>query len=564
MHSTMPDAPLTTARILRYATTVHASSQVATWNGEGLDTRSYAEVGERAARLAHALRDRLGTRTDEQSVIGTLMWNNARHLELFAAVPAMGSVLHTVNWRMPADQMTHTIAHAGDEVLVVDADLLEPLAPVLARLPDTVRHVVVAGPGDHEALSGFTGGVHDYEELITGLPGDHPWQDRLDEHSAAMICYTTGTTGKPKGVVYSHRSIFLHCYQVLSPSHYGISPHDTLFPVVPMYHAGGWCIPHAAFFTGAGLLLPDRFTGAAPLARMIDRGRPTFSAAVPTVWSSLLPELDTRAHDTASLTRVYVGGSACPPALIAAYRDRHAIELLHGWGMTETMGLVSAAVPPRGADADEEWAYRLSQGRFPPSVEFRLVDPDGAPVPHDGVATGELHLRGPDVTCAYHGEGAPEEHFTADGWLRTGDVGSISPDGYLRLTDRVKDVIKSGGESISSVRLENALMEHAAVAEAAVIAVPDDRWGERPLAAVSLRHNGTDPAELRDFLAERLDAWMVPERWAVLPAVPKTSVGKYDKGAIRDQYAHGLLPVVRLDRHHGARADTGRPGLVNG
>ncbi|MCP2256623.1 fatty-acyl-CoA synthase [Streptoalloteichus tenebrarius] len=571
MYSTMPDAPLTIARILRYGTTVHASSTVATWNGKGFDRRSYAEVGERAASLAHALRDRLGVRPgtraeSEQSVVGTFMWNNARHFELFVAVPAMGAVLHTLNWRMPADHLAYTIGHAGDEVIFVDAGLAETLAPVLARLPETVRHIVVAGPGGREALSGFTGQVHDYEELISGYPGDYPWEERLDERAAATICYTTGTTGKPKGVVYSHRSTYLHCFQVISPSHYNISPHDVILQITPIFHASGWCIPHAAFFTGAELLLPDRFTRADSLARMIDEGQPTFSAAVPTIWSSLLEELDTRAYNTGSLTRAYVGGSTCPPALMAAYRDRHSIELLHGWGMTETAGLVSAAVPPRGASADEEWAYRVSQGRFPPSVEFRLVGPDGTLAPHDGVATGELQLRGPDVTCAYHGgEGAPPqrpaESFTEDGWLRTGDVGAITANGYLKLTDRVKDVIKSGGEFISSVRLENTLMEHSAVVEAAVVAVSDDRWGERPLAAVSLRDSDVDLAELRDFLAERLDAWMVPERWAVLPAIPKTSVGKYDKRAIRDQYVDGQLPIVVLDRHHGSRP-TRRPGLI--
>ncbi|GAA1295321.1 long-chain-fatty-acid--CoA ligase [Saccharothrix xinjiangensis] len=572
MHSTMPDAPLTIARILRHGATVHAPSTVATWNGKGFDRRSYAEVGERAARLAHALRDRLGVRPgaraeSEQGVIGTFMWNNARHLELFLAVPSMGAVLHTLNWRMNADQLAYTIGHAGDEVIVVDASLTELLAPVLARLSGTVRHVVVAGDGGREALSGFTGEVHDYEQLISGCPGDYPWEDRLDERAAATICYTTGTTGKPKGVVYSHRSTYLHCFQVVAPSHYGISPRDTIFSIAPMFHVNGWCIPHAAFFTGAELILPDHFTRAASLARMIEEGRPTFSAAVPTVWSSLLEELDARTYDTGSLRRAFVGGSACPPALMAAYRDRHSIQLLHGWGMTETMGLVTAAVPPRGTGADEEWSYRVSQGRFPPSVEFRLVGQDGAPVPHDGVATGELQLRGPDVTSAYRGvDGVPlerpAENFAADGWLRTGDVGSITGNGFLRLTDRVKDVIKSGGEFISSVQLENTLMEHSAVIDAAVVAVPDDRWGERPLATVSLRHDGTDLAELRDFLAERIDAWMVPERWAVLPTVPKTSVGKYDKRAIRDQYAGGLLPVVRLGRHHGDRPATRRSGLV--
>lgn len=562
MRSTMPDIPLTAARILRYGSGVHGASNVSTWNGKGFDRRSYAEVGERGARLAHAFRGRLGVRvgtgtTGEQSVIGTLMWNNARHLELFVTVPAMGAVLHTLNPRMSSRHMAYTVENAGDEVIVVDAGLVEALVPVLPHLPRSVRHIVVAGASDRELLAGFAGEVHDYEELISDGPLDYPWAEQLDEGAAAVVCYTSGTTGLPKGVVYSHRAMYLHSLQLVAPSHYNVSQRDVLFPVAPMFHVNGWGIPHVAFLTGADLLLPDVHTQAASLARMIERGRPTFSAAVPTVWASLLEELDTQTYDTSSLRTVFVGGFACPPALMAAYRDRHSIQFLHGWGMTETLGAVSAAVPPGGLDADEEWAYRVSQGRFPASLRFRLVGSDGAFVPHDGVSMGELQVRGPDVTHAYHGGVnaapiRPADNFTSDGWLRTGDIGRISPDGFLTLTDRVKDVIKSGGEFISSVDLENTLMEHPAVSEAVVVAVPDERWGERPLAAVSLREDADiGPEELRDFLAHHLDTWMVPERWTILRAVPKTSVGKYDKRRVQEQYHQGEFDVVRLSRRAG-------------
>ncbi|MBB5953939.1 fatty-acyl-CoA synthase [Saccharothrix tamanrassetensis] len=575
MHSTMFAMPLTIARILRHGSTIHGSSTVGTWNGDGFDRLTYAEVGERAARLAHALRTRLGvdvgTRPqDRQGVVGTFMWNNARHLELCLAVPAMGAVAHPVNLRMTDAQIAYTVRHSGDEVLVVDAVLIDVLAPVLPLLPSTLRHIVVAGPGDRGPLAGFAGEVHDYEELIADSPSDYPWEEELDEHTAAVICYTSGTTGHPKGIVYSHRSIYLHCLQGAAPNRYDLTLRETAFPIGPMFHVNGWGIPHAAFATGADLLLTDRHSKPASLARIIEAGRPGVAAAVPTVWTGLLDELDARPRDTSSLRRGLVGGSACPPGLIAAYRERHGVELLHAWGMAETSSLVTTALPPRGVDAEQEWAHRVSQGQFPVSVRFRVVGPDGAVVPNDGVSTGELQLRGPCVTAAYHGgvdapPHRPAEHFTADGWLRTGDIGNVSPDGFLTLTDRAKDVIKSGGEFISSVALENALTEHPAVVEAAVVAVSDDHWGERPLAAVSLRAGSrVDFEDLRDFLRLHLASWMVPERWAVVGRVPKTSVGKHDKRRIRDEYARGLLDVVHLGGRPGGGAAAGQAGPAGG
>ncbi|MGV9878888.1 long-chain-fatty-acid--CoA ligase [Streptomyces sp. NPDC003006] len=573
----MSDVPLSLARILRYGSTVQGVSQIATWNGEGFDRRSYAEVGERAACLAHAFRDRLGVRTgtrpeNEQSVVGTFMWNNVRHLELFLAVPAMGAVLHPHNIRMPAGQLAYTLRHARDEVIVVDAGLLETLAPVLSQVSDVVRHVVVAGAGAggvgddaRRALPDFTGELHDYEELIAARPGDYSWAEDLDERTAAAICYTSGTTGNPKGVVSSHRSIYLHCLQVAAPNRYDLTARETLFPIVPMFHVNAWSIPHAAFFTGAGLLMADRHVQAPALARAIEQGRPTLGGAVPTVWAALLDELDSRHYDTTSLRRGIVGGAACPPALMAAYRDRHSIELLHAWGMAETSSLMVTALPPRGLDADQEWSYRVTQGQFPASVRYRLMN-EGVLAPHDGAATGELQLYGPCVTRAYHGgadapQQRPADSFTADGWLRTGDIARITPDGFLTLVDRAKDVIKSGGEFISSVALENALVEHPAVAEAVVVAVSDERWGERPLAAVSLRDETVGVDCLSDFLAERIASWMVPERWVIMAEAPKTSVGKYDKRSIQDQYAQGRLDVIHLG---GRRTADTSPGQGSG
>nr|BFE98946.1 hypothetical protein GCM10020241_06220 [Streptoalloteichus tenebrarius] len=410
--------------------------------------------------------------------------------------------------------------------------------------------------------------MHDYEELIADQPADYPWEEELDERTAASIFYTSGTTGNPKGVVYSHRSIYLQCLQVVAPNRFDLTQRDVLLPIAPMFHVNAWTMPYAALCGGADLLLADRHTKPASLARMIEVGRPTIAAAVPTVWTTLLEELDARPHDTSSVRRGLVGGSACPPALMAAYRDRHSIELLHAWGMTETSSLLTMAVPPRGVDPDQEWAYRLSQGQFPVSARFRIVDADGSVLPNDGVATGELQVRGPCVTSSYHGgqhslQKRPAENFTADGWLRTGDIGRISPDGYLTLTDRAKDVIKSGGEFISSVELENALAEHPAVTEAAVVAVPDDRWGERPLAAVSVRaDSGVGPEELRDFLARRVDSWMVPERWTIMGSVPKNSVGKYDKRRVQDEYARGHLDVVHLSRRASSGGVPRQIGLI--
>ncbi|GAB7032141.1 long-chain fatty acid--CoA ligase [Streptomyces sp. NPDC021749] len=549
MYSTMQDVPLLISRILTHGSTVHGQSQVTTWTGGEPHRRSFAEIGHRAAQLAHALRDELSVTAEDR--VGTLMWNNAEHMEAYLAIPSMGAVLHTLNLRLPAEQLVWIINHAEDRVVLVNGTLLPLLAPLLPQL-EGLRHIVVVGPGDRSVLDGARARVHDYEELIAGRPETYDWPD-LDERDAAALCYTSGTTGDPKGVLYSHRSLYLHSLQVNTAEAFALSTRDLTLPVVPMFHVNAWGLPHAAFMAGASLLMPDRFLQPAPLAEMIETVRPTIGAAVPTIWQGLLAELDANKRDVACLRTVVIGGSACPPALMRGFEERHGIRVVHAWGMTETSPLGSVSHPPAGASGEAEWGYRATQGRFPASVEARLIGPDGAQLPHDGTAAGELEVRGPWIAGAYYGGAQgeplrPDDKFSPDGWLRTGDVGTITPDGYLTLTDRAKDVIKSGGEWISSVELENHLMAHPDVTEAAVVAVPDDKWGERPLATVVLNQGATiGYEELKAFLGERIARWQLPERWAVIPAVPKTSVGKFDKKKIREAHRLGKLDVTRLD-----------------
>ncbi|MEU5899887.1 MULTISPECIES: long-chain fatty acid--CoA ligase [Streptomyces] len=547
--STMQDVPLTVTRILRHGMTVHGTSQVTTWTGEGEpQRRSFREIGERTAQLAHALREDLGVTDDER--VATFMWNNAEHVEAYYAVPCMGAILHTLNLRLPADQLVWIVNHAADRVIIVNGSLLGLLAPLLPQLT-SVEHLVVSGPGDRSLLAGSHAQVHEYEELLAGKPTAYDWPE-LDERTAAAMCYTSGTTGDPKGVVYSHRSIYLHSMQVNMAQSMGLTDADTTLVVVPQFHVNAWGLPHATLMTGVNMLMPDRFLQPAPLAEMIEKERPTHAAAVPTIWQGLLAELTAKPRNVSSLGQVTIGGSACPPSLMEAF-DKLGMRVCHAWGMTETSPLGTVARPPaHAAGTEEEFGYRLTQGRFPASVEARLVGPGGEHLPWDGTSAGELEVRGPWIAGAYYGGAGgdvlrPEDKFSDDGWLKTGDVGVITADGFLTLTDRAKDVIKSGGEWISSVELENALMSHPDVAEAAVVAVPDDKWGERPLATVVLREGATaDYASLRDFLAGRIAKWQLPERWTVIPAVPKTSVGKFDKKVLRRQYADGELDVTKL------------------
>jgi fatty-acyl-CoA synthase len=547
MLGTMQDGQLSIANLLRHGSRVHANAEVVTWTGTESRRSTYAEVAKEAARLAHALRG-LGVTADQR--VATFMWNNTEHLVTYLAVPSMGAVLHTLNIRLFPDQLTFVANHAEDHVVLVDGTLVPLLAKVLPTF-DTVRHVVVVGDiaGDASTLQAPEGvTVHSYAELLAGQPDEFDWPV-VDENSAAAMCYTSGTTGDPKGVVYTHRSIWLHSMQVCMTDSMAISQGDRALVIVPQFHAMSWGVPYAALMVGASLIMPDRFLQPEPLAALIAAEQPTMAGAVPTVWQGLLALLEQKPQDLAPLDRAIVGGSAVPPSLMSAF-DKLGVTIVHAWGMTETSPLGCVSQPPAGLSPQEAWEYRVLQGRFPASVRARLMDDDGNELPWDNTAVGELEVAGPWVASSYYRVEAGQEgseKFSPDGWLRTGDVGAITPDGFLRLTDRSKDIIKSGGEWISSVDLENAVMAHPSVAEAAVIGVPDEKWSERPLVAVVLREGeSATPAELREFLTDRVAKWQLPENWTFIDEVPKTSVGKFDKKRLRAAAADGALDIAHL------------------
>ncbi len=545
MLSTMQDGQLSLGALLRHGTRVHSESEVITWTGSEARRETYGELGKHAARLANALRS-LGITGDQR--VGTFMWNNAEHLAAYLAIPAMGAVLHTLNIRLFPEQLVFVANHAEDQVVIVDGTLVPLLAKQLPELK-TVRHVIVAN-GDASTLPAPDGvQVHSYAELLAAQPDTFDWPD-VDERSAAAMCYTSGTTGDPKGVAYSHRSIWLHSMQVTMSDSMRLAQHDKALAIVPMFHAMAWGMPYAALMVGASLVMPDRFLQPAPIAQLLAAEKPTFAGAVPTIWQGLLAHLDANPQDISHLREVVVGGSAAPPSLMHAFEDRYNVPILHAWGMTETSPLGSVARPPEAAKGEKAWEYRYTQGRFPASVSARLIGDSGEELPWDNESVGELEVQGPWIAAAYYGGPAgdtPDPEKFHDGWLRTGDVGKISPDGYLTLTDRAKDVIKSGGEWISSVELENQVMAHPAVAEAAVVGIPDEKWDERPLVAVVLKEGQSVTAEeLRGFLSDKVAKWQLPENWTFVDEVPKTSVGKFDKKRLRAFHAEGKLDISQL------------------
>jgi fatty-acyl-CoA synthase len=549
MKSTMQPVPLLISQILRYGTTVHAASEVITWTGAEPRRSTYGDLGRDCARLAHALRS-LGVDADQR--VATFMWNNEEHLELYLTVPSMGAVLHALNIRLFPEQLVYIANHAEDRVVIVDDSLVPLFAKELSKL-ETVTHVVVSGPdaasADLDSLRSAGPEVLLYEDLLAGQPEEFDWPD-VDERDAAAMCYTSGTTGNPKGVVYSHRSIWLHSLAVSTGNVSGIDGHDRILPIVPMFHANAWGLAYASLMIGASLCMPDRWLQAEPMCRFIQASRPTVSGAVPTVWNDVLKHLD--AHPDLkldSLKFILCGGSAVPVALQQALQERHGIYVRQAWGMTETSPVASAGMVPLGVEGDDVWGYRGSQGRLLCGVEGRIVGDDGTSLPWDGESVGELEVRGPWVTGSYYDPDDPaeaEEKFH-DGGLRTGDVGTLDPLGYIRLSDRAKDVIKSGGEWISSVDLENALMGHPDVAEAAVVGIPDEKWQERPLATVVLREGATTtPEELREYLSQSFAKWQLPDAWAFVDEVPRTSVGKFDKKVVRRGFAEGRYDVRRV------------------
>jgi fatty-acyl-CoA synthase len=539
MDSTMQDVPLTITTIMRYACTVHGDRKVTTATGDGYRHITYRELGEQAARLANALR-RVGITGDQR--VATFMWNNAEHLAAYIAIPSMGAVLHTLNIRLSPEQIAYIANEAEDQVIIANMSAVGQLAPVLPLL-ETVHTVIAVGDGDIDVLTASGKTVLRYDEILAAESPTFDWPD-TDERSAAAMCYTSGTTGNPKGVVYSHRSSYLHAMMTNTANAVGVGFADKVLPIVPMFHANAWGMPYGALMAGAEIVMTDRFLDSKSLIDLIETQRPTIAAAVPTIWNDVLHCLKASpGHDISSLRLVTCGGSAVPMSMMKAFEKEHDVQIVQAWGMTETSPLATIARPLPDAEGEQYWAQRATQGRAVCGVEARIVDDEGNPMAHDNEAVGEVQVRGPWITGAYY-RNHDESKFD-DGWLHTGDVGRIDAAGYVTLTDRAKDVIKSGGEWISSVELENHLMGHPAVSEAAVVAVPDERWQERPLAVVVVSEGAEVCAkELREFLCDKVVRWWLPERWAFIEAVPLTSVGKFDKKTIRARYAENAYEVI--------------------
>jgi fatty-acyl-CoA synthase len=552
--ATMQVDSLTIVDILEHGSTWNSTCRVWTVRENGdLEKLTFGDVGALAARLANGLAS-LGV--SEGDRVGSYMWNTAEHLAAYLAVPSMGAVLHTANIRLTPEQNAYTITAAGDRVLIADASLIDDLVSQLPSLT-TVETVVVNGDTDLAKIRAHGKSAVLLTDLLADAASSYPWPV-IDERAPASICFTTGTTGMPKGVVYSHRSTWIHAMSLCTMNALRIGGEDSALIAVPMFHANAWGYPYAAFWSGADLILPSRHVQAPALVSLIERFNVTFANGVPTVWKDVLRYLhDNPEHDISSLDRLVVGGAAASAEFIAEFADLHDVQVVQGWGMTETSPLVSTARPPRGASADAQPEYRASQGRVLPGVRIRLVQPDtGEVLPADGVAVGEFELRGPWISGSYLG-GDGAEKFR-DGWLRTGDVGTLDSYGFVRLTDRAKDVIKSGGEWISSVELEHVISAHPDVQDVAVIGVPDPRWDERPCVVVVTRPGApSDALVLRDWLRDKVARWWLPERWAFMAQIPLTSVGKTDKKLLRQQFADGAMHVVVLDSAAPAAARSG-------
>ena len=534
----MMDYPLTLNTIVEHASRMTPRKTIKTKQpGGAWHEYSYADFHRRVKSLGNVL-EALGVEPGDR--VATFAWNNYQHLEFYFGIPCAGAVVHTLNIRLSHEQLKYIIDHAEDKVIFVEGSLLPLIEPIAAQL-DSVEHFVLFNLAEGQTCS--LPNVSHYEDLMSAADEDYDWRC-ADENMAMGLCYTSGTTGMPKGVLYSHRSMMLHTLGLLQAAALGPTERDVALAVVPQFHAMAWGLPYACAWVGASIVMPGPHLQPAPLADMIESERVTIAAGVPTIWNGLYHELRQNPRDISSITQLVVGGSAMPRGLIEAYERDFGVNVVQAWGMTEMSPIGSVAkLQTRHLDLKqgERWDIKAKQGYFVPGVDARIVDDAGKDLPWDGETMGELQVRGYWVAGQYYKLEHDHEHFTDDGWFRTGDVVTIDEDGFMTITDRTKDLVKSGGEWISSVDLENMLTSHSDVLEAAVIAVPDERWGERPLAVLVPLDGEHDPQALNEYLLERFPKFWLPDEYAVVDEIPKTGVGKMDKKALRRKHADGEL-----------------------
>ncbi|MBT9288403.1 long-chain-fatty-acid--CoA ligase [Prosthecodimorpha staleyi] len=542
MLGTMQHWPLLCSKVIDHAATQHPHRKIVSRSCEGpIHETNYGELRGRALKVAQRLvRDGIGL----GDRCATLAWNTWRHLEVWYGLLGIGAVYHTVNPRLFPDQIVWIVNDAEDRVLFVDLTFVPLVEALIARMP-AIEKVVVLTDAAHMPATTIPNAVA-YEDWIAEVDGDFHWLE-FDENTAAGMCYTSGTTGNPKGVIYSHRSNVLHAWMAATPDMMGLGAADVVMPVVPMFHANCWSLAFTAPLTGAGLVMPGPKLDGASIHELTERFGVTFSAAVPTVWLMLLQHLEGTGSKLGTLRRVVIGGSACPRAITEKFLKNYGVEVRHAWGMTEMSPLGSICTPkPETRPADDEaWLdLQVKQGVPPFGVEMKITDDENRPLPHDGKAFGRLKVRGPAVAASYfHGVGM--EHFDSEQWFDTGDVATIDPHGYMQITDRAKDVIKSGGEWISSIDLENLAVGHPDVAEAAVIGVAHPKWDERPLLIIVPKKDREPTREaILDFMAGKIAKWWMPDDVVVVPEIPHTATGKIQKTALRDRFRDYRLPTA--------------------